>query len=39
VYIARRLLHLPPVPASFRLLDPTIPADAVIAANVDALCP
>jgi hypothetical protein len=39
VYIARRLLRLPPVPASFRALDPTLPPDSVIAATVDALCP
>jgi hypothetical protein len=39
VYIARHLLGLPPVPASFRQGDPNIPSDAVIAANIDALCP
>jgi hypothetical protein len=39
VYIRRRLLHLTPVPPSFRVLDPTIPSDAVIAQRVDALCP
>jgi hypothetical protein len=39
VYIVRRLVGLAPVPASFRQLDPSIPADAVVAANVDALCP
>lgn len=39
VYIARHLMGLPPVPASFRVLDPRIPTDAVIAANIDALCP
>jgi hypothetical protein len=39
VYIARRLLGLPPVPASFRALNPSIPPDPVIAANIDALCP
>jgi cysteine-rich repeat protein len=39
VYIARELLSLPPVPSSFRLLDPNIPSDATIAANIDALCP
>lgn len=39
VYMARRLLVLPPVPASFRALDPTIPADAAIALRIDALCP
>ena len=38
VYIARRLLHLTSVvPPSFRILDPTIAADAVIAANIDAM--
>jgi hypothetical protein len=36
-YIARRLLGLPPVPASFRALDPTIASDATISSNVDAL--
>ena len=39
VYIARLLLGLPAVPASFRVLDPSIPPDATIAANTDALCP
>jgi len=39
VYIVRHLLGLPAVPASFRVLDPSIPPDATIAANVDALCP
>ena len=39
VYIRRRLLQLTPVPPSFRMLDPTIPPDAVIAQRVDALCP
>lgn len=39
VYIARRLLGLPPVPASFRVSDPNIPSDATISARVDALCP
>ena len=39
VYIARHLLGLPPVPASFRQGDPNIPPDAVIAANIDVLCP
>lgn len=38
VYIARRLLGLPPVPANFRMLDPSIPPDATIAAKIDALC-
>lgn len=41
VYIFRRL---PPtlqtiVPSIFRQLDPTIPSDAVIGANIDDLCP
>ena len=39
VYIARHLLGLTPVPPSFRVLDPTIPSDAVIGGRVDALCP
>jgi hypothetical protein len=39
VYITRHLLGLPAVPASFRALDPSIPPDATIAANVDTLCP
>jgi hypothetical protein len=39
VYVARQLLGLPPVPASFRALNPSIPSDSVIAANVAALCP
>jgi hypothetical protein len=39
VYIARRLLGLPPVPASFRALDPTILPDVDIKARIDALCP
>ncbi len=39
VYVARTLLNLPPVPASFRVLDSSIPADSVVAANVAALCP
>ncbi len=39
LYIARRLDGLPPVPLSFRVLDPSIPSDSVIAANIDALCP
>jgi hypothetical protein len=39
VYVARHLLDLPPVPPSFRALDPNIPSDSVIGANVDALCP
>ncbi len=37
VYIARTLLELPPVPASFRALDPTIPSDSVIATSIDIL--
>ncbi len=39
VYVVRTLLGLTAVPASFRTLDPSIPADSVIAANVAALCP
>jgi hypothetical protein len=39
VYVARRLLGLPPVPASFRAIDPTIPPNTVIQGNIDALCP
>ncbi len=39
LYITRRLDGLPPVPLSFRELDPAIPPDATIAANIDALCP
>lgn len=38
VYVARRLLGLSPVPPQFRALDPTIPSDASISANIDALC-
>ena len=39
VYIFRRLLGLNAVvPPEFRILDPTIPSDAVIGANVDLLC-
>jgi hypothetical protein len=37
VYVARRLFNLPPVPPSFRMLDPNIDADQVIAARVDAI--
>lgn len=37
-YIGRHLLHLAPVPASARQLDPTIPPDASVAASIDALC-
>jgi formylglycine-generating enzyme required for sulfatase activity len=33
------MLGLIPVPPSFRALDPSIPADSVIAANAAALCP
>jgi RHS repeat-associated protein len=39
VYIARHLLGLTPVPPSFRVIDPSIPSDADIAARIDALCP
>ncbi len=40
VYIFRRLLGLETiVPLPFRGLDPSIPSDEVIAANIDALCP
>jgi hypothetical protein len=38
-YIARRLLGLTVVPPSFRTIDGTIPSDAIIRANIDALCP
>jgi hypothetical protein len=34
VYIARCLLNLPPVPQSFRELDPTIPPDGEISARI-----
>jgi hypothetical protein len=37
VYIQRHLLRLPPVPPSFRALDPSIPPDEEIAARIDAL--
>jgi hypothetical protein len=37
VYVARLLLGLPPVPPGFRVLDPNIPPDSVIAARVVAL--
>ncbi len=37
VYIARTLLGLPPVPASFRVADPSIPSDTVIGSNIDAI--
>src|SRR5262249_43992342 len=36
-YVGRRLLALPPVPPSFRALDPGIPPDEEIAARVDAI--
>jgi hypothetical protein len=39
VYIARHFLGLSPVPPSFRLGDPTIPADSVIGAEINGLCP
>jgi hypothetical protein len=39
VYIVRDLLGVSPVPPSFRASDPTIPPDAVIASNIDGLCP
>jgi hypothetical protein len=39
VYLARQLLGLPPVPPSFRALDPSIPDDTTIGANIKALCP
>ncbi len=38
VYISRVLLGLPAVPASFRVLNPSIPPDATIKGNVTALC-
>jgi len=39
VYIFRRLLGLMTVvPTNFRTLDPTIPSDLVVGANVDAMC-
>jgi len=39
VYIFRRLLGLiNVVPEDFRTLDPTIPSDEVVGANVDAMC-
>jgi hypothetical protein len=39
VYIFRRMLGLAAVvPAAFRDLDPTIPSDEVVGANVDAMC-
>lgn len=37
VYIARHLLGLAPVPPSFRVVDPTIPSDADITAQINAL--
>lgn len=39
LYIARRRLGLAPVPPSFRAANPAIPPDAVVSADVDALCP
>ncbi len=40
VYVFRRLLGLDTiVPTAFRQLDPSIPPDSVIAANVDAMLP
>jgi hypothetical protein len=39
VYVARRLLGLPPVPPSFRAIDPSILTDPVIAADIDVLSP
>ncbi len=36
VFIACRLLGLPPVPPSFRLTDPTLPPDSAVSAWVDA---
>ena len=38
VYIARILLGLTPVPPSFRVIDPNIPPDDMIAGNIRALC-
>jgi hypothetical protein len=38
VYIARQMFGLPAVPPSFRVLDPSIPPDSVIAANLAGLC-
>lgn len=37
VYIARHLLGLAPVPPSFRSIDPSIPSNATIQANIDAI--
>lgn len=34
-YVTRRLLHLPPVPPSFRVSNPSVPADSLIAARID----
>jgi hypothetical protein len=39
VYIARTLLGLTPVPASYRAVDPGIPPDATVRAKVVDLCP
>lgn len=38
-YIARQYLVLSPVPPSFRINDPTIPANSVIGDAIIALCP
>ena len=38
VYIARNLLGLSPVPASFRVLDPSIPSDAQVNAHISTAC-
>lgn len=37
MYIARRALGLDPVPSSFRVQDPSIPSDTVVAARIDTL--
>lgn len=37
IYVGRRRVGLPPVPAGFRNLDPAIPPDATIAVRIDAL--
>lgn len=39
VYIARRRLSLAPVPPSFRVGHPEIPADSTIGPIIDSLCP
>jgi hypothetical protein len=36
-YVTRHLLALSPVPASYRVLDPSIPSDAVIAGSIAPL--